>query len=274
MSRNGAWRWWSMAAAAAAVAAPACSLLIGFNPEGQPCDGWQECARGFACVGGRCLRATGPDGCGGCDAGRRCRGGSCVEDVCRNRICPVGQGCVEGPDGTRCRPVEPPALLHACGADDGCVQRLGDYLRITIGGDVVFPQNRSELADMSPVGRARLEALAQVLRSPAVLSNIDQIHIVGHTSSEGTDERNWRLSSARAGTIALFLITQGRLPACKVTALGRGRFYPIHPDSARRSAAPDPADRRIEVEIRPRVVNDSAQDSRARDCVEHPGRAT
>lgn len=148
------------------------------------------------------------------------------------------------------------------------VRRFGDYLRITIGGDVVFPQNRSGLSDMNVAGRGRLEALARVLRSPEALSNIDQIHIVGHTSSEGEDEHNWRLSSERAGTIALFLIQKGGLPACKVTALGRGRYYPTNPASARLSRDPDPRDRRIEVEIRPRVLNDSAQTQRARDCVE------
>lgn len=105
---------------AAAAAVPACSLLIGFNPEGQPCDGWEECARGFSCVDGRCLRDDGQDGCGGCADGQRCRGGACVEDLCANRICPVGQGCVDSVDGTRCRPVAPPRLLHACGADTGC----------------------------------------------------------------------------------------------------------------------------------------------------------
>jgi hypothetical protein len=118
MSRNVVawllWLGWLVAAASA------CSLLIGFNSEGQPCDGWDECARGFQCVGGRCLRDDRPDDCGGCEASQRCRGGQCVQDVCQNRLCPVGQGCVEEVDGTRCRPVAPPALLHPCAADDGC----------------------------------------------------------------------------------------------------------------------------------------------------------
>lgn len=151
------------------------------------------------------------------------------------------------------------------------VDRVGDYLRVTIGGDVVFPKSSSELADMTPAGRTRLEALARTLTRPATLGRIDQIQIVGHTSSEGSDERNWRLSSERAGTIALFLVGQGGLPVCKVTALGRGRYYPTDPRRAHASAAPDPRDRRIEVEIRPVVLGDSTQAARRRDCVERVG---
>jgi outer membrane protein OmpA-like peptidoglycan-associated protein len=151
------------------------------------------------------------------------------------------------------------------------VERVGDYLRVTIGGDVVFPRSSSELQDMSPAGRAKLAGLARTLTRPATLRRIDQIQIVGHTSSEGSDERNWRLSSERAGTVALFLVGPGRLPVCKVTALGRGRFYPTDPARAHASATPNPGDRRIELEIRPVVLGDSAQARRRRDCVERVG---
>lgn len=151
------------------------------------------------------------------------------------------------------------------------VQRVGDYLRVTIGGDVVFPQSRYELADMNPAGRTKLAEIARTLARPATLARIDQVQIVGHTSSEGSDEKNWRLSSARAGTIALFLVGQGGLPVCKVTALGRGRYYPLDPARARRSAEPDPQDRRIELEIRPVVLGDSAQQRRRTNCVERVG---
>lgn len=151
------------------------------------------------------------------------------------------------------------------------VQRVGDYLRITIGGDVVFPQSRFELDEMKPEGRARLESLARALTDSATLGRIDQVQVVGHTSSEGSDERNWRLSSDRAGTVALFLTEPGRLPVCKVTALGRGRFYPVDPKRARASGEPDPQDRRIELEIRPVVLGDSAQQERRAECVERVG---
>lgn len=151
------------------------------------------------------------------------------------------------------------------------VQRVGDYLRVTIGGDVVFPKNSSELEDMNPAGRAKLAGLARALTRPATLARIDQIQIVGHTSSEGSDEKNWRLSSERAGTVALLLVGEGGLPVCKVTALGRGRYYPLDPRRAHAGAEPDPQDRRIELEIRPVVLGDSTQAQRRANCVERVG---
>jgi len=152
------------------------------------------------------------------------------------------------------------------------VKRIGDYLRITIGGDAVFDRDRSDLASMKVMGRLKLEALARVLRDSAILARIDQIHIVGHTSSEGGSEHNWRLSSERAGTVALLLIGPvGKLPACKVTALGRGRYYPVRPARAKSSVAPAEEDRRIEVEIRPSIVKDREQDLRSKGCVERVG---
>ena len=96
----------------------ACSLFLHFDPEGQPCDAYGECLRGYACVDGACHQAT--DACGGCPEGERCRGTGCVEDICLNRLCPVGQDCIVDGQGTRCRTVAPPALLHACAGDGDC----------------------------------------------------------------------------------------------------------------------------------------------------------
>jgi hypothetical protein len=96
----------------------ACSLFLHFEPEGQPCDGFGECLHGYACVDGGCLRV--PDACGGCPAGQRCRGAGCIEDTCANRLCPVGQTCELDSQGTRCRAIPPPALLHGCASDADC----------------------------------------------------------------------------------------------------------------------------------------------------------
>ncbi|HEY8210051.1 MAG TPA: hypothetical protein VIG99_21345 [Myxococcaceae bacterium] len=96
----------------------ACSLFLHFDPEGQPCDAYGECLRGYTCVDGACHQVT--DACGGCREGERCRGTGCVEDTCLNRLCPVGQDCIIDSQGTRCRTVAPPALLHACAGDGDC----------------------------------------------------------------------------------------------------------------------------------------------------------
>lgn len=148
------------------------------------------------------------------------------------------------------------------------VERMADHLRITVGDHAVFTRNQSTLDQLNPAGLRILEALATRLRMSAVLNEIDQIHVVGHTSAEGTDERNWVLSSERATTIALFLLDRGDLPACKITALGRGRFYPRRPELAQQTGRIDGRDRRIELELRPRVEGDSTQERRRRGCVE------
>ena len=151
------------------------------------------------------------------------------------------------------------------------VEEVGDYLLVTIGGDATFPHDRFELADMRTEGKAVLRRLATTLRSHALLDSIDQVQVVGHTSAEGTDEHNWRLSSERAASVALFLIAETGLPACRITALGRGPFYPVDPEQARRARTVMAQDRRIELEIRPVIVGDSAQMSRRRQCVETHG---
>jgi outer membrane protein OmpA-like peptidoglycan-associated protein len=153
------------------------------------------------------------------------------------------------------------------------VERVGDYLRITIPEQATFLQNRAALADLQPMGRSLLRALGDSIRNNDRLSRaIDQIQVVGHTSSEGGNEKNWRLSSERATTVALFLIDSLKLSPCMVTALGRGRYYPVSPDSARATTAYFERDRRIELEVRPVVVGDSAQQRRRAGCVEEPGR--
>jgi len=151
------------------------------------------------------------------------------------------------------------------------VEAVGDYLLVTIGGDATFPHDKYELADMKAEGKAVLRRLADTLRTYDLLDSIDQVQVVGHTSSEGSDEHNWRLSSERAASIALFFIGETGLPACKITALGRGPFYPVDPALARRAATVMPQDRRIELEIRPVIVGDSAQVARRRHCVEKRG---
>lgn len=153
-------------------------------------------------------------------------------------------------------------------ADSFDVRRFGDYLLVTINGDAVFPKDDFELRQLRPEGQEQLRRFAVTLRRDSLTAKIDQIQIVGHTSKEGTDEHNLRLSSQRAATVALYLIDEAELPACEVTALGRGSHYPLDPARARSDTIPNPLDRRIEIEIRPRVIGDSAQAHRRRDCVE------
>lgn len=148
------------------------------------------------------------------------------------------------------------------------VLRVGDYLLIRIEGDATFNVDRYELSELKAEGRSILRTVGASLRRDSVLSLIDQVQVVGHTSIEGTEERNWILSSARAATVSLFLIDSAGIPRCQISALGRSSYYPVNPDSARRSRTAIPADRRIELEIRPLVTGDTLQQRRRNECVE------
>lgn len=164
------------------------------------------------------------------------------------------------------------SVLAAASTEQGVeVSRVGDYVLVRIPGEATFPHNRYEMSQLKPGGREILNRLGQFLRANRLLDDIDQIQVVGHTSHEGTEERNWVLSASRAATVSLFLIERVGIPACKVSALGRSRYYPADPGMARARRDVDPGDRRIELEIRPTLLGDSAQDRRRRACVEQRG---
>ena len=147
------------------------------------------------------------------------------------------------------------------------VLRVGDYLLVRIEGDATFNQNRYELSQLKPEGKQILREVGTSLRRDSLLALIDQVQVVGHTSSEGSEERNWILSSSRAATVSLFLIDSVKISPCQVSALGRSRYYPVDPDSARASPTVNEGDRRIELEIRPIVLGDTVQEGRRKNCV-------
>lgn len=145
------------------------------------------------------------------------------------------------------------------------VLRVGDYLLVRIQGDATFPRDRFELGQLKSEGKRILRRFGGRLLQDTLL--IDQVQVVGHTSSEGTEERNWILSASRAATVSLFLIDSVGLPACQVSALGRSRYYPVDPDRARRIGGINEWDRRIELEIRPVIPTDTVQRGRRKSCV-------
>jgi outer membrane protein OmpA-like peptidoglycan-associated protein len=148
------------------------------------------------------------------------------------------------------------------------VQRVGDYVLVRIPGEATFPKDSFQLVALQPRGKRILREFGELLRQDSIVGMIDQVQVVGHTSREGGDEHNWVLSASRAATVSLFLIDSARVPACRISALGRSRYYPVDTAAARRSEAIDPADRRIELEIRPALPRDSVQRLRREACVE------
>src|SRR5690606_12536235 len=68
----------------------------------------------------------------------------------------------------------------------------------TLSGDALFAFGKSSIDNLSPAGRAELDALAErVLAAPA----IDMVHVIGHSDRIGNDRANVALSNRRAQAV-------------------------------------------------------------------------
>ncbi len=108
---------------AAALVMSACSFLIDFDPEGQPCGDEGECLEGYTCVDGFCRSGQEPGfdctqcASGGCLPGRE----ECVPNTCEFKVCAAGERCEEASDaGPQCVPVPETDLGAACTEDSSC----------------------------------------------------------------------------------------------------------------------------------------------------------
>ncbi|MEN9798446.1 MAG: hypothetical protein RL653_2142 [Pseudomonadota bacterium] len=104
------------------LGATACSLLISFDPDGQPCGLEEACSAGYSCVNGQC-RLGGPplDPCSQCKPEERCNaaGTACEPRTCANTPCPLGEVC-SAEDGGIPVCVERQGLGQACAVDSDC----------------------------------------------------------------------------------------------------------------------------------------------------------
>lgn len=148
------------------------------------------------------------------------------------------------------------------------VSRVGDYVLVRIPENATFPARMSDLPTLKEEGKLVLREVGEYLSDAGTTLTVDQVQVVGHTSREGSAEVNWNLSAARAATVARFLVDSAGLSPCKVTALGRSRYYPVDPAATRGGLRINPGDRRIELEIRPVIPGDSSQARRREACVE------
>jgi outer membrane protein OmpA-like peptidoglycan-associated protein len=98
-------------------------------------------------------------------------------------------------------------------------------------------------AEINPDSQDTLNALADAARACPRL----QIEIEGHTDSEGTPERNQRLSDRRAAAIRTFLVRAG-VDETMLTAVGYGETQPLVPNDTPENRAKN---RRIEFTVRP-----------------------
>jgi len=136
-----------------------------------------------------------------------------------NRGCPLPQ-----------YPAAPPAAAEP--APQSEVITLSDQ------GDVLFAFDSAEL---TPEAQNQLQGLLAKLQG----ADVQNIKVVGHTDSQGTDEYNQKLSERRASSVVAFLLSQGLAPD-KLTSQGKGESEPVADNATEEGRAQN---RRVELHI-------------------------
>ena len=91
---------------------------------------------------------------------------------------------------------------------------------ITLSGQVLFKTGESTLL---PIAQDSLARVATALKE---MPPERKIVVEGHTDSVGDDEKNRKLSQARAESVVSYLASQG-VEAERLTAVGRGEAEPV-----------------------------------------------
>ncbi|WP_337245641.1 OmpA family protein [Luteimonas sp. gir] len=93
-----------------------------------------------------------------------------------------------------------------------------------LDADGLFAFGKAGIRDLSPDGRAALDAIAARLSGSA--HQLDIVHVIGHSDRIGNAKGNLRLSNQRAEAVRAYLIEHG-VPADRITAVGRGDVEPV-----------------------------------------------
>ncbi|MDM7322712.1 MAG: OmpA family protein [Gammaproteobacteria bacterium] len=110
--------------------------------------------------------------------------------------------------------------------------------KITLNADTYFDFDKYNL---KPEGKKALDALVAEMK----IDQIEEVTVVGHTDSIGTEAYNQKLSERRAKTVADYLVSKG-VPAAKIKAYGKGESQPI---ADNRTKAGRAKNRRVEVTV-------------------------
>jgi len=120
------------------------------------------------------------------------------------------------------------------------VTRVGDDIILNMPSNITFDTDQSAV---KPQFYDTLNAVAIVLRE----FNKTLVDVTGHTDSTGTPQHNQRLSEARAGSVADYLVAQGNDPR-RFQAIGMGQNDPIASNATPEGRAQN---RRVEIRIVP-----------------------
>ena len=120
------------------------------------------------------------------------------------------------------------------------VTRVGDDIILNMPSNITFDTDQSAI---KPQFFETLNSVAIVLQE----FNRTLVDVTGHTDSTGTPQHNQRLSEARAGSVAEYLIAQGNNPN-RFQAIGMGQNDPIASNTTPEGRAQN---RRVEIKIVP-----------------------
>jgi outer membrane protein OmpA-like peptidoglycan-associated protein len=118
------------------------------------------------------------------------------------------------------------------------IERVGEGIKITFGGGILFDVDRAEL---------RSESQANLVDLARILNKYDDTNVMvqGHTDATGPEDHNMDLSVRRASSVATFLAAQN-VGRERLNAVGYGELKPI---ASNATAAGRQENRRVEVAI-------------------------
>jgi OOP family OmpA-OmpF porin len=121
--------------------------------------------------------------------------------------------------------------------------------KVTFSAESLFGFDKSAV---QPSAKPALDTFAKELDG----TRYEAVNVTGHTDRIGSPAYNQRLSQERADAVKNYLVTEGKLNAAKVTAVGKGETEPLtKPDDCKGKArtakliACLQPDRRVEVEV-------------------------
>ncbi|HET7039224.1 MAG TPA: OmpA family protein [Gemmatimonadales bacterium] len=132
------------------------------------------------------------------------------------------------------------------------IERVGEGIKITFGGGVLFDVDRAEL---------RPAAQEELVKLATILNKYDDTNILveGHTDATGTEDYNMELSRRRASSVGTFLAAQS-VAVSRMQAVGYGEVQPI---ASNETADGRQQNRRVEVAI---FANDELKEAARRQA--------
>ena len=95
---------------------------------------------------------------------------------------------------------------------------------LNLSADALFKFDGSSLNDLLPQGRVELDNLASNINN--VYSQVNKIHLIGHTDRLGSDAYNYQLGSKRAQTVRNYLSARG-IPNHVISYSTQGESQPL-----------------------------------------------